>query len=274
MNDSEYNESIGRLSPARRRVFDAFQAHGPLTDDDLVEVVGRNRSSVIPRRSDLTREGLLRGAGRRASSTGQTKMTVWEVVPPAEVERYRQIADERGPRRAEIKRWPFEDRVRVATALICDPAVVEALQASTGFTSRKARSRRRNAIDGARRARTEAIKREELAHGELLAFLKLKDHLAKEVETVEQMGLVLDDEQERLRDHLPSRIPDSGWMQILEILHRGITVTGAVYDRVARYVGAPSRPGIEIIDTDGAALLPDGMPIKVVGSTDLPPGSD
>lgn len=270
MNDQEYGGTIGRLSRSRRAVFDVLVAQGPITDDELVEITGASRSRVIPRRSELMQMGLVRGAGSRTTASGG-KTTIWEVVPPAEVEQSREIAEQRGPRRQEIAKWPLEDKVRVARALLRDRKVNDALQgpAGSGPGSRRARARARQEIHNDKRERSEAIKREEAAKGELVSLMKAKDHLKRNVEAVREVGFFLDEEMERGDAGMEARIPEWAWPQLLELIDESIGIDEEMYERIARHIGHEPRMNVQIIDgssPDAAAA----RPVKVVS----PPAAD
>lgn len=264
MNDHDYGRTIGRLSPSRRAVFEVIVASGPMTDEDLVEEMNASRSRVIPRRSELMQMGLVRGAGSRATASGG-KTTIWEVVPPAEVEQSREIAEQRGPRRQEIARWPLEDKVRVARALLRDRKVNDALQAPAGSGpgTRRARARAREEVGRDRRERTEAIKREEAANGQLVALLKAKDHLKRNVEAIREVGFFLEEEMERTAEGMESRIPDWAWPQILEILDEAVDINDSTHERIARHIGHDSRTYVQIIDGSSPEAAA-ARPMKVV----------
>ncbi len=262
MDEQEYGRTVQRLSPARRAVFDVIAAEGPMTDEELVEFTGASRSRVIPRRSELARFGLVRGVGSKRTAAGG-KTTIWEVVPAADVEHHREVAEQRGPRRQEILKWRLEDRVRVARALLRDRAVNEALQAPGEPGSRRTRARARQEMERDRRDRAHAIRQEEAAKGELVALLKVKDHLKKNIDTVREVGYFLDEEMEREAGNVPTRIPDTAWPQILELLEQSVDVSDEIYERIADRIGHAPRANIQIIDGSSPGAAP-ARPVKVV----------
>lgn len=255
MNDHEYERLIAALSQSRRVVFDAVRDHGPLTDNELVEILNASRSTVIPRRSDLVHEGLVRGAGSRPSAAGKGRATIFEVVPAEEVESARKVAEARGPRRLDVKKWPFDDKVRVARALLRDPEVNEAIRTAAEPGSRRARARARQEIERGRRERAEQIRREQEEQGEFVSFLKARDHLKRNVEAIREVDIFLRREQERDEAGLSLQIPAWGWTHVLELLDESIGIAEGTYDRITLHVGSEPRSTVHIIEGDGTAVV-------------------
>jgi hypothetical protein len=63
-----------------QRVLVAYREHGPLTDAEVEKLTGIGRSSVIPRRTELVRRGLVEkdGRTRKNPATGVSN-TLWRL---------------------------------------------------------------------------------------------------------------------------------------------------------------------------------------------------
>jgi hypothetical protein len=272
MNGQQYQQLVDSLGPQQRLVLDALREHGPLTDTELVDVITQSfdlsRSTIIPRRTELVRKGLARGAGSRASAIGKRR-TIFEVVPPEDVEQAQQTADDRGPRRLEVRKWPFEDQVRVAQALLRDPAVNEAIRVAAEPGSRRARARARQEAERSRRERARQIKN---TSGELVAFLRLQDILKRNVDAVREVGFFLEDEIERDAAYQPRQIPEGIWLEILRLLEDAIGINEETYELIARHIGHSSRTSVGIVEGRLSQLAPP-RPLKVVGGVAAPSDS-
>jgi hypothetical protein len=102
MNQDDHAALIGKLSRSRRLVYDAVVADGPVDDLHLHELVGRgdDPGPVRARRSELTKLGLVRQAGRRQGRK------LWAATPAADVEAAREGDREEGASPAPDQRAP------------------------------------------------------------------------------------------------------------------------------------------------------------------------
>lgn len=65
-----------------QRLLDAYKQHGPLTDLEAEDHTGIQRSSVIPRRRALIKQGLVQEIGSKKERTGITN-TTWGLTATA-----------------------------------------------------------------------------------------------------------------------------------------------------------------------------------------------
>ena len=265
MDLQQYAHAIAKLSPSRRAVYNALVSLGPVADEDLVEAMGGSRSKLIPRRGDLVKQGLVRAVGTRATDSGGST-TVWGLVPPAEVEQAREAKEQAGPRRLQINKWDFEDKVRVARALLRDPKVNLALQEQSKPGARRARARAHQEIERAKRERQDEIRRAEAEHSELVALLKARHHLHLYVEAVREVGFFLEAEMDREDGDRPTLIPDGAWEQVLDLLDEGTRVSQNIQERIARHIGQDVRPSVQIIESSTDAF-DAARPIKVIDTS-------
>lgn len=56
-----------------------YAKHGDLTDAEAAALMGLERSSVIPRRRELERRGLVRAIGKRVNATSGIVNTTWGI---------------------------------------------------------------------------------------------------------------------------------------------------------------------------------------------------
>lgn len=271
MDDQQYARAVEGLSPRRRAVFNALRSIAPAADEDLVEAMDGSRSEVLPRRRELVIRGLVRAVGTRPTARGGNT-TIWGIVPAGEVEEARELAEAAGPRRQQIAKWDFEDRVAFARALLRDPKVNLALQETSAPGSRRARARAHEEIERARRERSDEVRREQAERGELVAFLKARNHLQSAVDAVREVGFFLEAEMERRDDERPALIPDGAWPQVMELLDEGARISDDLYDKIARHIGHEPRLGVQIIDS-GTVESDAARPIKVINASAAEPAA-
>lgn len=62
-------------STLRLEVFDYIKANGPVTDNQIIEGMHKNASSVRPRRIELTKDGQIRQSGTVEQPNGRKAVT-------------------------------------------------------------------------------------------------------------------------------------------------------------------------------------------------------
>lgn len=271
MDNDAYQLSLEALSPSRRLVFDALARRGSATDDELARLLGQSRSQVSPRRLDLLRMGLVRGAGEGLTDAGG-KAQVWQVVPPAEVEQVMEQAQERGVRRLSVKKWPLDEKIAVAQVLLRDPKVYAALvdpELKNG--GRHARARARQAMERDQRERTAEIKLKYADNEELGNVLKAKDHLRRAIDVVRTLGFIVDDEEDRDDARQPMVVPKWVWPQLTELLEELLGVTEQTHDRVSEHLGMAPAMAARVLRDVSPELA--SRPTKPVSSSE-PPEAD
>ena len=78
---ARHASSMGALSvqahadAQMQRIFDAYTMYGPLTDLEAQDRTGIQRSSIIPRRRELMKRGLVLAIGSKKERTGVTNTT-------------------------------------------------------------------------------------------------------------------------------------------------------------------------------------------------------
>jgi len=74
-------ESVRNVVTGRRlAVLDALRTHGPMTQEQVGEVLGWPIQSVNPRVNELARMGLIRDTGKRRATRSGRNAAVWEVT--------------------------------------------------------------------------------------------------------------------------------------------------------------------------------------------------
>jgi predicted transcriptional regulator len=266
MDNDAYLRTLDALSPSRRMVFDALTSLGSATDDDLSRAVGRSRSRVVPRRTDLMRMGLVRETGQALSEAGRPT-AVWQAVPPEDVERLKEQAEDKGPRRLSVKRWPLDERIAVARVLLRDRPVYNAIvHPDDEQGGRRARARARQAMEKDQRERTTEIKRRAADGEELVNVLKAKDHLKRAIDVVRSIGFILEDERDRDEAREPIVIPEWAWSEVVELLEELLSVSEQTFDRAAEHLGLEPRSSMLVLD--GAGPQEAARPAKPVGPYD------
>ncbi len=235
---------MDRLRATQRPIYDAIRKHGPITDAELCQLLHSTGSKIRPRRLDLFRLGLVRSAGEKPLEGGPRKARLWELVPPEEVEQAQQEAGEVPPRRRKISDLPLETRLKVVRALLRDDEVHASLLASKDRASSRARARARDTKRQAERERRERIAQiqdQEREQGELVEFLKARDHLKRNVEAVRAVCEFLARELARQRELGNSKIPLWVWPYVLELLAEVMDMAEPTYDLIADLLGAERR---------------------------------
>lgn len=70
----------GISAEKRRQVLKAFLDHGPMTDEEVQELLGMNPSTERPRRVELVDKGCVRNSGRQRMTRSGRWAVVWEAV--------------------------------------------------------------------------------------------------------------------------------------------------------------------------------------------------
>ena len=112
-------------------------------------------------------------------------------------------------------------------------------------------------------ARADEIRRESVANGSYVVFLRARDHLKKAIEAIQEIGLFLMEERERAATGKSSGIPDGASAEMLEIIDEVIDTAEETYDRIADDVGAVPRSPVRVITADVADMV-GARPVKVV----------
>ena len=263
MTTDEYAQSRRELPEARRRVFDAFLEHGPLTNhevDDLVGDSSRGKCTL-----ELRRLGLVRPAGRRGGRR------LWEATPPAEVEAMAEAASQLKPRLRPIEKRDLDSRVSDFRKLLTDPEVQDALLDPEGTATKRERQKARTALEQERRNSRRRLREAEAGEHPLLEVMRLRDSLLQASSWVASLRLAFEEERERRTLIGESGVHDGEWETVLKAVADLDRRTDDMYESVARMIDAPSRREADVEYDDDEIEDADFTP---AGQLALPPGEE
>jgi urease gamma subunit len=215
-------ESPPNLRPQQAAIYEAFRTHGaPATDAEIAAVTGISGNSFRPRRRELADLGLLEKAGTRPTGRGR-EVTLWMAVEdPERVEELRAKAQQRQPRRKQLRELPFEMRLAAVNELLKDDDLNSALLNQQGRSWSRARGRARGARREHEREMREVkakLAEEERDRSTLVDFLKAKRNLLKTVEVVRSVEEFVREDLQRRAEGKQTRIPPQHWAEVADLL--------------------------------------------------------
>ncbi len=220
MTDTIDNQDVAReaLNDDQLAIYDAIRDHGPVTDDEIVELTGIIKGTSSPRRGDLVKLGLVQHQGWGESALGN-RAKVWALVPVEE----RAAAKERNEgktRRRPITTFPLNDRLEMVRQLLDMDDVNEAIRDTNGRAWARARGRsqdRQGEIKKQIRENEAALREAERLGAPLVDFYRLRRQLLQSVERVRAAENFVKEELER-RNTVGAVIPLTLWPDIADML--------------------------------------------------------
>jgi len=77
----EAADSVRDITGAQQKVLEAFQRHGPMTDEQLIALgLGLSPSGTRSRRAELVDRRLLRDSGVTTLTASKRKTIIWELA--------------------------------------------------------------------------------------------------------------------------------------------------------------------------------------------------
>lgn len=246
------------LSGAKAKVFEAFRAHGEMTDDELVARTGMKKGTASPRRNDLVRLGLIEAVGQRMTDSGG-KATVWGPVPPDRVAETRDRARAKPRRRLPYAKYPLEQRLDAVRQLLDMDDVNEAMRDRHGRAWSRTRGRakdRRGDLERERRE-AEAIIRRGSPNAE---FYKLRRNLIRANEGVRAVRRLVEDELERRTTLEGLHIPVAQWPAVVDLLDDLGEIVNDTTHQIRDVMGVLGDDVIEgtVVDLDELLSLNEG----------------
>ncbi len=219
-NEPMVDEIVAKLSPAKRAVYAAFVAHGPMTDDELAAKSNIKKATSSPRRGDLVKLGLVEAIGKVDTASGQ-KATKWALVPADRIAAARVKASQQGPRRRPISEYPLDVRLDVVRRLLDMDDVNDAIRESAHG---RAWSRVRGRANDRRGERNQQIRENEANVKEaeergapVAEYFKLRRILMQSSDRVLAVRRLVNDELER-RSVGQQAIPIGAWPDVADLL--------------------------------------------------------
>jgi hypothetical protein len=250
------------LRPSLDLVYEAFRAHGPMTDEQLAEKTEISVRSVSPRRSDLHKLGLVVEVAKATTSAGRTAK-VWGLVPPERVEEVRAAVEEKGPRVRDIRKLKLDKKLEIVRQLLEDDEVNDAVLNQKGRAWRRVRGRARDEKGERERQRREfhaQLREAERTGAPLVEFFKVKRNLITAEERVRAVRNLVREELDRREAYEPMQIPMANWPDVKDLLTDLADIANTTVESIRDAMGDLGDEVIEgrAIDLQELYELPEG----------------
>jgi hypothetical protein len=201
--DDDARHHLAGLRPSQYEIMRVIREAGPLSDQELGDRFGdKTIQSVIPRRSELTRAGLVTSAGKTKTKSGRSA-NVWRAASVDEIEHLQQAAEEKGKRRKKLTDYTVDEQVRIVKVLVNIPKVNDALRGDASTTNQAKRARRearaaQREHEQRRREWAERVRQAERDASPELNFLKAMGQLRRGTDAVREIAKVFKDDLDAL----------------------------------------------------------------------------
>jgi predicted transcriptional regulator len=246
-NNGTVSKTVAKLSPAKRKVYDAFVEFGPMTDDDLVEKSGIKKGTSSPRRNDLVKLGLIEQVATVETPTG-TKVRKWGLVPSERIAEAMSKANSKGPRKRPVTTYPLEMRLEIVRQLLDMNDVNDAIREKHGGAWSRARGRandRRGERNRELRANDAMLREAEERGSPQAEYFKLRRILLQSQDRVLAVNRLVSEELDLRNSAEGLRVPPSAWPDVADLLN---DLARTCDETIARIKEVVPHLGDEIIE--------------------------
>lgn len=249
-----------RVRRSQREIYRTLVRMGPLTDDEIVLQLGVKKSSVGPRRKELTELGLVQEVEKRTTESGR-QSTAWGVVPVADIDQARGAALRKGPRRKHIDSYTLEQKAVIVRYLIRKDDVNALLVEDEERSKAADRARRvaraaQNESDRARRDHNDRIRQAEREASPRLVYLKAVAQLRRASDAVREIGRLIDEGVDNRLLTGPSEMSRDDLTEIRNELHDLIDTAGSAEQQLSRLFIEHDVIDVESYEIDSSRLEP------------------